>query len=224
MKRRFMRSVTQFLLFLVIAEPAMSLSTVHLVGATPVPSVFVDPLHSTAYVGSSFDVRVNVSGAVGLTGYGVSMRFDQTLLVVTGWQSGGFLESSGIGTIGIVSYNQSDHGYISLGDYLVGPGAASGDGSLVILSFKVIASGNCTLDIYDTQLTDQNNNLVDHTEADGYFTALSTQEFPLLQVLIIVVVAILLAVLAYGMKRARSGKAKIKQTARRKSFNRATNR
>lgn len=217
MKKRFMRSVTQFLLVLAIVGSATSLPTVRLVGATPVPSVFVDPVHSTADLGSSFDVRVNVSNAANVTGYGVTMQFDQALLVVTGWRSGGFLESSGIATTGIVPSNQSDFGYVSLGDVLMGPGSVSGNGSLVILSFKVIANGNCTLHIYGTQLTDQNNDLIDHTETDGSFKTPSTQEFPLLQVLIIVVVAILLVALAYGMKRAKSGKPPIRRVAQAKS-------
>lgn len=226
MRKQFTHSVMQFLLVFLVVAFALSLLNERVFGTPLTPRVFVDPEHSIASVGSSIDVRVNISDGVGVTGYGIYMQFNPSLLVVTGWRSGGFLESSGVPTLfpDMVVHNYS--GLVTLTNVLAGPGAASGNGALVILSFRVIGNGNCTLHIYNTELiqNDQNASEIHHVEADGSFTTPSTQGFPLLPVLIIVVVAILVVALAYGMKRARGGKTTIKQTARRKPVKRTSDR
>jgi len=131
--------------------------------------IYVAPKQSTAVIGDNFDVRVNISNVAGVAGYGVTMQFDPTLLVVTGWQSGGFLETSGVSTLGLTSGNHSDLGWISLGDTLSGPGSANGNGTLVILSFRVRSDGSCMLHFSNTVLVDQNGATMDHIEVDGSF-------------------------------------------------------
>lgn len=211
MGKHFTHSIIQFLLVLSMVAFAMSFSNSLPVGATPVPSIFVAPEQSYAGLGLSFDVRLNVSDAVGVAGYGINMQFDKAILVVTGWQSGGFLESSGVSTIGVVAANHSDTGWVSLGSVLAGPCSANGNGTLAILNFKVIGNGTCALHIYDTQLTDQNNELIDHREADGSFITSLIPEFPSFLVQPILMIATLLAALAFSKKRTDSGKNTIRQ-------------
>ena len=133
-------------------------------------NVFVDPpTQSTSVTGETFTVNINVTDAVGVAGYGVNMRFNPTVLMASGWESGGFLESSGVSTLGLTYGNYSDIGYVSLGDTLAGPGSTNGNGTLVRINFTVLGGGRCVLDIYNTMLVDPDNDEISHTETDGQF-------------------------------------------------------
>lgn len=145
-----------------IAIPAM--------GQATTPTIFIDPqTYNASATGESFTVNVNVSDASGVAGYGIYMRFDPAILVVTGWHSGGFLETSGVQALGVTSANFSNIGYVSVGDTLSGPGSASGNGTLVKISFKTLGGGRCPLHLYNTNLYDENNVAISHTETDGEF-------------------------------------------------------
>ena len=137
---------------------------------TTSPNVFVDPqTKSASATGETFTVNINVTDAVGVAGYGINMRFDPAIVVVSEWQSGGFLESSGVGTLGLAVGDHSDVGWVSLGDTLAGPGSANGNGTLVRINFTVLGGGRCALDIYNTMLVDPDNDEISHTETDGQF-------------------------------------------------------
>ena len=45
----------------------------------------------------------------------------------------------------------------------------SGKGTLMTIRFKVLSSGNATLDLSETRLSDSNRNLIEHSVEDGYF-------------------------------------------------------
>jgi len=160
------RIIIATLVFLtVLLSPAILVQ-----GQTTSPNIFIDPpTYNASAAGESFTVKVNVSDASGVAGYGVNVRFDPAILVVTAWQSGGFLETSGIGTLGITGANHSDVGYVSIGDTLSEAGSASGNGTLVKVSFKTLGGGRYALHLYDTDLYDENNMPISHTDTDGQF-------------------------------------------------------
>jgi len=138
--------------------------------AATTPNVFVYPdTYSPSATGEIFTIKVNVTDAVSVSGYGINMRFDPTLLVVTGWQSGGFLETSGVSTIGLAPGNHSDIGWVALGDTLSGPGSASGAGTLVKINFTTRGGGRCALHLYNTSLLNEATEQISHTETDGQF-------------------------------------------------------
>lgn len=155
-------AATFLTILLTLASPALCQSAN--------PNVYVDPLiYSASATGETFTVNINVTDAVGVAGYGINMRFDSAILVPSAWQSGGFLESSGVGTLGLASGNHSDIGWISLGDILSGPGSASGNGTLVKITFKTLGGGRCALDLYNTSLLDDIGDTIGHTATDGQF-------------------------------------------------------
>lgn len=137
-------------------------------------NIFVYPsTYSPTAAGENFTIDINVTDASQVAGYGLTLHFDPSLLVVTAWQSGGFLEASGIATIGITGGNHSDLGYVSLGDTLSQPGSTSGNGTLAQISFMTRGGGRCALHLTDTSpgagLLDENQTGITHTTTDGQF-------------------------------------------------------
>jgi len=162
-KRIVIATLTLVTVLLVMAAAAL--------GQTTSPNVFVDPeTYNASATGGSFTVNINVTGASGVSGYGVSLRFDPAILGCSDYESGGFLESSGVAVGSITFLNHTDIGYVTLGDVLSEPGSASGNGTLVKLSFTIRGGGRSDLKLYDTELLDENNGEISHTETSGHFT------------------------------------------------------
>ncbi len=142
------------------------------VRAQTTPNIYVGPsTYSPTVAGENFTIDINVTEASGVAGYGITLHFDPSLLVVTAWQSGGFLETSGASTIGINGGNHSDLGYVSVGDTLSQQGSASGNGTLAMISFMTRGGGRCNLHLTDTSLLDENNEEITPTPTttDGQF-------------------------------------------------------
>ena len=160
MKKLLVAIVLCFVLILTAAYSAYGQET---------PEIFVDPEESTANVGATFTVNINISNAVGVAGWDIHVRFDPTILVVSGYASGGFLEQAGP-TLSMVFDNKSNLGYVGLALTLSQLGSASGNGTLARITFKVLSPGTSAIHLYDTILTDESNNEITHTTTDGLFT------------------------------------------------------
>lgn len=150
--------------------------TIPVRGLAATPNVFIDTGNKNDWTtfdanatGETFTVNVNVTDAVGVAGYGVYLRFDSSVISPIAWQTGGFLESSGLSTLGLTAGNHTDLGYISLGDTLSGQGSANGNGTLVKVTFTTLEGGRCALHLYNTFLYDEGNNAITHTDTDGQF-------------------------------------------------------
>ncbi|HVO37042.1 MAG TPA: cohesin domain-containing protein [Candidatus Acidoferrum sp.] len=141
--------------------------------AQPNTNLYVDPSKYVALaMNETFNININISDAVGVSAWEVFVRFDPTILVVSGYQSGGFLLRAGT-VFPLQFLNQSSSGYIQAGETLAVPTEASGNGTLLKLTFKVIGNGHCPLEIYNTLLVDSDLNSLYHTTTDGAFVGLS---------------------------------------------------
>jgi hypothetical protein len=129
-------------------------------------NLYIDPSKYVASaINETFNININISDAVGVNAWEVFVRFDATILVVSGYQTGGFLPSA----LPIQFLNQSSSGYIQTGEAMATPGGASGNGTLLKLAFKVIGNGRCPLTLYNTLLYDTDLNPLYHTITDGAF-------------------------------------------------------
>lgn len=145
-------------------------TTIPVLGQTATPNVSVSPrTYSASAAGEIFTVDIHVTDGVAVAGYGIKMGFDPGILVVSGWQSGGFLETSGVSTLGLTPSNHSEIGWVGLGDVLAEQGSANGNGTLVKINFTILGGGRCGLNLYNTTLYDENNDEIVHTETDGQF-------------------------------------------------------
>jgi hypothetical protein len=136
-------------------------------------NIFVDP---SKYVATTphetFTVDINISEAVGVNAWELYVHFDPTIIVASGYQSGGFLASVGT-PFPLNVVNQSSLGYIQAGENLMAPGGADGNGTLLKLTFSSVGSGNCPIQLYNTKLYDTDLNELNHTTTDGAFVGLS---------------------------------------------------
>lgn len=127
--------------------------------------IFIDPTESTASVGETFTINVNISNVVGLSAWEIKLRFNPSLLVVTGCISGGFLTQPGP-----LSFdNKTTFGYIMAGETQMVEEGVDGNGTLVKVTFKVLSGGRCSLRLDDTTLLDVYMNEISHTTTDGLF-------------------------------------------------------
>ena len=161
--RKIVAALTFLAVLLSLAIPVRSQTTT--------PNIFVDPtIYDASASSGNFTLKINVTDVANVTGYDVGLRFDPKILVFTGKQSGGFLESSGVSTLGMSGGNASSPGLVKVGDHLSEDGSANGNGTLVKLSFRILGGGRCTLELTtDTDLLDMNEAKITHTDTNGQF-------------------------------------------------------
>jgi hypothetical protein len=161
---------TTTIMALLICIIAVSVTQGSTLAQTPAkPNINLNPSTYTANaVGKTFTLEVWVNNSVGLYGYGVKIHFDPGILVASGWQSGGFLESSMIGAT-YAPANHSEIGWFGLATALNEPGSVSGNGTLAKFNFTVLNGGRCALDLYDTELLNESSVNMEHTATDGLF-------------------------------------------------------
>lgn len=134
------------------------------VQAAPDAKLFVEPLLVTRNAPSSFYLYVNVTDVIDLYTWAISLYWQANLLKCTGaleitaFFDGDFSPPS----------VYSDH--LDQGSSLVGGASGStGGGRLVRYTFQVLSSGNCTLELRNSNLLDSNGQQIAHTVVNGYF-------------------------------------------------------
>ena len=129
-------------------------------------SVSVDP--ATVTIGGTIvTINVNVSGVVDLYGWEFRLRWNSTLLDVTGVTEGTFLKQGG--DTFFASKTDNTLGYIMVDCTLIGDiSGVSGDGILAVVKFNIEGSGETVLDLYDSTLVNSIEQPIIHQSTDGY--------------------------------------------------------
>ena len=141
--------------------------------------VYVDPQTCYAALGSTFSVNISIADVVDLTGYQLALYYDTTLLdgVEVKLPTGHFLEPVHPVNIWIVELEIEDdfnstHGRVSVALSLLNPEYGNdGSGVLATITFHVIKSGNCTLDLHEpwTIFVERYTKGIACDVRDGYF-------------------------------------------------------
>ena len=155
------------ILMLVLIGMISLVFSVQLAKSETLPEIFITPEESTANIGETFTVNVNISDAEGVFSWEIKVRFDPTILVVSDYESGGFLEQAG-STLPIKFVNYSYMGYVILGLTLSQPGSANGNGTLAKITFKVLSPGYSPIQLYDTLLYNEELTEIPHKTSDGF--------------------------------------------------------
>jgi len=163
------------------------------------PTVFVDPgtiikdyENDPGYqIGDTFEVHVNITGAIDLFAWQVNMNWNPSILNVSDIIAGEFLNvgaapnytssSASPNGVGFV-VNKTDNatGYTAMGESILGADTGvSGDGRLVTIEFQVVGYGcsNLTLDVGGNLPTTLLNSTIingalssmEFTKTNGYF-------------------------------------------------------
>jgi len=169
MKKRVVCAV----LVSVLVLSTMLLTGIQKVEAESTAVVYVDPETSYATLGQVFSVNVSVANVTDLYGFQLKLGYNTTILDIVEATFQPFLNDP---TFVMKDEIDEDGGWYWLALVSFPPALGkSGSGPLVTLRFRVTGLGNCTLDLYDTELADNTAAYIDHSVEDGYF------EFTLLE-------------------------------------------
>lgn len=129
-------------------------------------AVSVDP--TTVTIGGTIvTININVSGVVDLYGWEFRLRWNSTLLDVTGITEGTFLKQGG--DTFFASKTDNAVGYIMVDCTLIGDiSGVSGNGILAVVKFDIEDSGETVLDLYDSTLVSSLEQPIIHQSTDGY--------------------------------------------------------
>jgi PKD repeat protein len=136
--------------------------------ADPDTTVAVDPSISSANPGQYFTINFNVTDVTDLFAWGVKLKWPYGLLETSADNitEGPFLSQGGSTAFAPKVFTN----YIDIGCSLLGvtPGV-TGSGILANATFKVLDTGNATLDLYSTKLQNSTLDLILHTSQNGTF-------------------------------------------------------
>ena len=137
--------------------------------AFPETVVAIDPTNSTAEPGQHFTINVAVVDVTDLNNWGARIKWPTGLLTTdeANVTEGPFLKQGGS-----TSFTKKvSASYVDLGCSLLGVLDVSGSGTLATITFNVLESGNCTieLDPTRTKLFDPSFATINRTLQDGYF-------------------------------------------------------
>jgi len=133
---------------------------------------------ATVSQGSTFDVEVDISGAVDLYAYQLDLDFNPSVLQSTGvitegtfFQSGGgFVPGTVDNKAGTITYNA---------DSLLGPGPGmTGGGQLIVFEFSALAAGTSGLNLANITLLDSNLSDINFTSTDASVTVTGSGPVP----------------------------------------------
>jgi parallel beta-helix repeat protein len=144
----------------------------------PVVTIYVSPQTTTAPVGTTFTVDINVANAENLWGWQFFLNWSLSILEVKSITEGSFLKQGG--STFFIAKKFNDQGRLYVADTLMGTPyvyahPVSGSGTLASITFLVENAGSTVLDLYDTMLItlgappDYTLINVPHTVEDGYF-------------------------------------------------------
>ena len=135
------------------------------------PKLFVDPPNiydASLAPCENFTVDIKIANVTNLYNVSLKLGFNETILEATEVEEGPFLKSFGTSTVNNLEINNTE-GYIWISLSLVTGGPAIGDGTLANVTLHVIDIGECVLDLYDTELTDDVGGKLPHDVSNGYF-------------------------------------------------------
>jgi len=133
--------------------------------------VYLNPYMSTAKVGQSVTVDVNISDVVNLFGWELKMRWNKTLLDGIKVIEGPFLKQSS-NTLFRHTINNTEGFLLVDCTLLYSVPGVSGSGTLATVEFNVKSIGECSLDLYDTILVSSLEQPISHEVTNGCFNAI----------------------------------------------------
>jgi len=140
------RAWKTFLVAFAVAAASLTSAT----SASAAPIISVAPSTTDVAQGDSFTLEVNITDAVGVTGYQFSLGFDPSILSVTNFADGDFFAASGEGPFFLGSTIDNVAGTVTfIAALLLQPEfGVSGDGVLATLEFTALNAGTSSVTPY----------------------------------------------------------------------------
>jgi hypothetical protein len=158
------------LLFLVVAlMGALLVNTVTAGGG----SLTVNPANTSALVGFTAVVDLDISGLSNVQGADVAVSFDETILQVVdadGVASGVQISGGDCPTPDFEALNDADNGSGTIEYAAVSTSGTCGSGSVASVQFLCVDTGTSPVTITSSEISDNNGFLIPHTTVDGQVT------------------------------------------------------
>lgn len=150
---------------------ASLLTTSFLTMAVPSVTIYVEPLTISISIDETFSINITITGVTDLYGWDVRLYYLNAILNGTEIIEGPFLRAAGETNFLIVDFDDAynaTHGRIVVACMLTGPvSGASGNGTLVTITFNSIGGGTTPIDIYFSDLVDSQGEHMIHSATDG---------------------------------------------------------
>lgn len=133
------------------------------------PSSITDP---SLLPDSTFNIDIRITQATELYAWSLKVSWDPALLDITKIEEGSFLSREGAYKTIFTTQIRQEEGYVCANCTLSGePSAASasGNGTLVVVTFLVKAGGTTALSLSDTMLLNYEGVGIPHAAKEGYF-------------------------------------------------------
>jgi len=131
--------------------------------------VFVDPVFSEGKVDTTFTLNIKVENVLNLKGYQFDLNFDPGILEAVSVAEGSFLKTAGDTLFDEGTMDNTSGSIENVFDVLYGiPGGVSGSGTLASVTFKVIGTGTCDIQVTPT-LSDSNAQNISCSVTNGSF-------------------------------------------------------
>jgi len=173
------RGIASYLLLPLLISGLLTSSFTHETASQSPTRIFVDPqnlidLSKTA--DSVFTIRINISDVIGLSYWGLYLRYNTALLYTNPnmINEGPFLRQGGPTFFNAKIVED----YIALGATLLGPSQVEGSGILATITFKVKTLGESILQLFKTELIDVSFSAIPHEADNGYFRNVTSTGLP----------------------------------------------
>jgi len=140
----------------------------------PPPEIHVEPssvVDVSLQPGNAFSINVTVIQAVEVYAWSLNMSWDPALLNVTNVEEGSFLNQGAYNTTFNKQILQEEGRFYANCSLFEEPPdvSASGNGTLISVTFLVEAVGSTVLGLYDAELLGYGGGELPHEKRDGYF-------------------------------------------------------
>jgi hypothetical protein len=137
------------------------------------PKMYIEPQINEASVGETFTINVNISDASLVYSWDAFILWNPAILNVSAVKEGAFLKGpdGDYSTYPYYRKNETKGELRALCTLFGEPWdhSASGNGTLVSITFLVEKVGECALDLYDSHLFYWTTDEIDHDREGGYF-------------------------------------------------------
>ena len=137
------------------------------------PNIYVDPCNQVVYGQKTVTVNFRISNVTNVRTYGVSFKFNNSIIKFKSAIKGPFLNNNGsystfFGTQPSGTYINDS---VTVAESILGAGiAVSGSGLLFSVQFDILSTGQSPISIKGITLYDINNNLITGAFTSGYVT------------------------------------------------------
>ena len=137
---------------------------VHPVSAQRLPALYVAPEETFLPMGMVFEITLDVAGGEAINAYDLTLTYDPGIITLEKWEHGAYLSNLA------VVYHKADPGVFRLAATQLATAPVSGEGTLLVLTFRATGVGITALELAEVVFVAQGGEEVEPALEDGVVT------------------------------------------------------